>query len=290
MARHPGIVRGRSVLEIGSGCGACGILAAKLGATRVLLTDYVDAVLRNLRDCVHLNSSGGGCQAGAEQTAPLTGGESAGRADAAALSHTLDGAQHGSAGDEWDPEDASECSSSEFDALLTGAAGSGGASNDSGVEAAWDAPPMHVRFYDWQHSYDRLSEQDRADLAGIPGIAEGVAAAAAPGATIDRGGNECGAPGMPAEERFDVVVGTDILYEWPMVLYVPAVIKQRLRPGGRALLCCAVREQVRELQRPMLPAHPRSSPQLLAKHPCSVLRNHPPHQTSPFTTLCAGHV
>lgn len=26
---------------------------------------------------------------------------------------------------------------------------------------------------------------------------------------------------------------------------VPAVVKRRLRPGGRALLCCAVREQVR---------------------------------------------
>ncbi len=30
-----------------------------------------------------------------------------------------------------------------------------------------------------------------------------------------------------------------------MVLLVPSVIKHRLRPGGRALLCCAVREKVR---------------------------------------------
>lgn len=29
-----------------------------------------------------------------------------------------------------------------------------------------------------------------------------------------------------------------------MVLLVPSVIKHRLRPGGRALLCCAVREKV----------------------------------------------
>ena len=35
LAAHPEIVRGQVVLEIGSGCGACGILAAKLGASQV---------------------------------------------------------------------------------------------------------------------------------------------------------------------------------------------------------------------------------------------------------------
>lgn len=34
---HPSIVAGKSVLEIGSGCGLCGIVAAKLGASRVKL-------------------------------------------------------------------------------------------------------------------------------------------------------------------------------------------------------------------------------------------------------------
>lgn len=32
---HPAIVAGKKVLEIGSGCGLCGILAAKLGAAQV---------------------------------------------------------------------------------------------------------------------------------------------------------------------------------------------------------------------------------------------------------------
>lgn len=35
LAAHPEIVRDQEVLEIGSGCGACGILAAKLGARQV---------------------------------------------------------------------------------------------------------------------------------------------------------------------------------------------------------------------------------------------------------------
>lgn len=32
---HPSFARGHDVLEIGAGCGVCGILAAKLGANRV---------------------------------------------------------------------------------------------------------------------------------------------------------------------------------------------------------------------------------------------------------------
>ncbi|KAF5838415.1 hypothetical protein DUNSADRAFT_2884 [Dunaliella salina] len=55
LAEHPGFVQGRTLLEIGAGCGVCGIVAAKLGALRVDLTDVEGPVLRNLRDCMHLN-------------------------------------------------------------------------------------------------------------------------------------------------------------------------------------------------------------------------------------------
>ncbi len=37
LIEHPGIIASKSVLEIGSGCGLCGIVAAKLGAAQVLL-------------------------------------------------------------------------------------------------------------------------------------------------------------------------------------------------------------------------------------------------------------
>lgn len=37
LLEHPSIVAGKSVLEIGSGCGLCGIVAAKLGASQVKL-------------------------------------------------------------------------------------------------------------------------------------------------------------------------------------------------------------------------------------------------------------
>ena len=48
---------GLRVLELGSGCGTCGILAALLGARSVALTDHAPAVLQNLPRCLDLNRS-----------------------------------------------------------------------------------------------------------------------------------------------------------------------------------------------------------------------------------------
>lgn len=151
LASKPGILMGKTVLEIGSGCGACGILAAKLGA-QVTLTDHVDSVLHNLRYCMHLNSTSSSGSSSAEPKAPAT---------------------------------------------------------------AWDAPPsMCARFYDWKDSMGCLSEAERAALAAIPGLAEGLAAAGAPGGIIDTGSNHSDIPALDDAARFEVVLGTDVLYEW----------------------------------------------------------------------------
>ncbi|XP_057867874.2 protein-lysine N-methyltransferase EFM2 isoform X1 [Cryptomeria japonica] len=43
------MVRGKNVLELGSGCGLCGLLLAHLGTAKVVLTDNVTDILLNLR-------------------------------------------------------------------------------------------------------------------------------------------------------------------------------------------------------------------------------------------------
>lgn len=212
-------MRGRQVLEIGSGCGPCGILAAKLGAQQVMLTDYVDAILRNLRDCMHLNSgaaSSGRSSDFVESLVPATGQAAGAAMEApAALAEAEEAADAG----EWDPEDASECGSDDFDALLSEAAGAGAAGVGSSgrhlpENASWDAAPMHARFYDWQESVLQLGEGERAALAAATSASGAdAAAAAAPGGSIDTGSNESGAPGMDAEEQYEVIIGTDVMYE-----------------------------------------------------------------------------
>jgi len=53
---------GKQVLELGAGCGACGIVAALCGASRVTLTDYAP-LLPLLRRNAAANGVGGACEA-----------------------------------------------------------------------------------------------------------------------------------------------------------------------------------------------------------------------------------
>ncbi|PNH00198.1 hypothetical protein TSOC_013998 [Tetrabaena socialis] len=198
LAAHPRLLAGRRVLEVGSGCGVVGLAAAALGAASVVLTDVEGPVLRNLRDCMHLNRAGASGAAGAAGGGGAGGG--GGSADA-------DGAAPGPG---------------------TGAAGPGEQA------ARWESGSVSVRLLDW-------AESVRALEGAAPGGAgaAGGGAGDLPPAAVDAGDLP---PGVPAGERFSLVVGSEVMYEAAHARLVAAVLKHRLAPGGVALLNCAVRE------------------------------------------------
>ncbi|QDZ20676.1 hypothetical protein HOP50_04g31980 [Chloropicon primus] len=50
------ILEGKTVLELGAGCGLCGLYAAQKGAKRVCLTDFEDSLLENLNKSGEINT------------------------------------------------------------------------------------------------------------------------------------------------------------------------------------------------------------------------------------------
>jgi hypothetical protein len=216
LVAHPEVVAGLEVLEIGAGCGVCGLVAAALGARHVALTDYVDRLLVNLRDAVHLNAAAGGA----------AGGEAVARVEAEARGG--DAAQPA-----WEAVRAAASALHEV----------GPASRTRSLPLPSHATPlpaarqanMSVRFLDWSDSVRHL---DSPSEAAHPQGQEARPARAA----LDGPSDPSSAPGVPPARRFDVVLAAEVLYEWPMAEFVPAVLAHRLAPGGRALMFMAVRD------------------------------------------------
>mmetsp|Transcript_7866 Transcript_7866/g.14472 ORF Transcript_7866/g.14472 Transcript_7866/m.14472 type:complete len:274 (-) Transcript_7866:194-1015(-) len=82
--KHPQLVEGKRILELGSGTGLCGITLAYLGAKQVVLTDYNEAAVNLIRDNVEMNGQSGVCDCfeltwgdpeGAAQVIDASGGE-----------------------------------------------------------------------------------------------------------------------------------------------------------------------------------------------------------------------
>jgi predicted nicotinamide N-methyase len=160
LTETPALVRGRRVLEVGAGCGCCGMLAAALGAADTVLTDCLPGLLEALDENVALNAA------------------------AAAV------AEANAGGPSW--------------AARTSALGGG---------------TLSVRHLAWEEAPDAASD--------------------AAGAAADA--SDAPAPRLACDEAFDVIVGSDVMYEMEHAAALPRVLARHLARGGFALLVCGVR-------------------------------------------------
>lgn len=146
LSETPDLVAGRRVLEVGAGCGACGLLSAACGARETVLSDCFAGLLETLAENISLNAEPGSD----EQSC-------------------------------WAPR------------VSVGGGGS-----------------LAARHLAW-------GEDAAAD---------------------DEAGE---APRLAADEQFDVIVGSDVMYEMEHAEQLPRVLARHLAPGGFALLVCGVR-------------------------------------------------
>ena len=206
------------VLELGSGCGVCGLAAAAMlrggaggDAVQVVMTDVEGAVLRNLRACMHMNAdaaadaeaAAAASAAGQSQRQQTTSQQQQeppalptdeelfdGAEEVDFGADLLSGLMNGSGGGE---------SAAGDDAGSSSGCGSGNrASGTAGASGpnAWERGNTSVRLLDWMESVRALDEGPEA-----------AAAAAAEAAA--KGGQDM-PPRVALEERFPLIIGSEV--------------------------------------------------------------------------------
>jgi hypothetical protein len=240
---------------------------AVLPLLQVVLTDYEDQVVDNLRTCMHMNTAAAAAAAAAASQQQQGSATAAG-----AQSHGLDDLFGGSTDEDEQqqqqqhqegagvPDDAElfddgdSVDELDLSAMLTGrsssvtaAAGGSSSSRDPAAAVAaaaagltaWEADNLAVRLLDWQESADALEAAER----GEP-LPQAAADAAASEQQVSSSSSQPDrAPGVPLQQQFPVILANEVMYEPAHAQLVAAAIKHRLARGSRALLCCAVRDQ-----------------------------------------------
>eukprot|EP00879_Flechtneria_rotunda_P029879 GHRR01032342.1.p1 GENE.GHRR01032342.1~~GHRR01032342.1.p1 ORF type:complete len:205 (-),score=87.79 GHRR01032342.1:678-1244(-) len=119
--------------------------------------------------------------------------------------------------------------------------------------AAWEVDNMCVRHMDWQESMNVLQAAPNASAiassaAGcgevdVPHMPAGPACTSHSSSGSSAAVAAGQAPGVPLGQQYPVILGNEVMYEVQHAELVAAAIKHRLQQHGRALLCCAVRDQ-----------------------------------------------
>ena len=249
-------LEGANVLEVGSGVGSTGVVAAQLGAQRVVMTDVVTSVLHTLRRTMHLNAG--------QLSAAAAAGSGTSQGDAAQELQFSDADTVSSEGDLLAPDSS--------DGFTDNSIHAGGqnsqsesyraADNRTGEAEQWRTGNMQIRFLDWSEEWRRLPEHVRnsaaASSAARAAIDETTSALdhltvdqrslshddeQVRDSTFDEPSSHADLPpGLPPDETFEVVLGCEVLYELPHAKWLAATLQRRLARGGRAEIIGAVRD------------------------------------------------
>lgn len=228
----PGIVKGRTVAELGAGPGLVGLVASRLGARQVTLTDSEDAVLHCLRASVAATIEGGHGSPQLQQQ-PCNGASEAEQRNMTSCPQRTPenvnerGASSvGGSDSEWDPEDADSCQ--DFDDLLSSAASRGS------VKAGGTPPTQDDS---WQQDTIRVRQLDWRDVVRHEGPKEPRSVNAEPSLTA------CDCPVLEPDAKFEVILASDVVYETESAAALGVALARHLEAEGHALLCCPVRDQ-----------------------------------------------
>jgi len=239
---------------------------------QVILSDHEPEVLLNLRTCMHMNTTAGrdlelqqqqGSFPSHHQQGSMHGEQDAAVAATAAQPTAVRHHQQYIPADAELFDDAESTDDLEMDlsALMldeAAAASKPGGWHDSNQQVAkaavvaskltaWDTGNISVRLLDWQESADALATAGAVcgttgSFADPNGLMDTDDAIDGHRHTADCNADDR-APTVPMHQKFSVILGNEVMYETLHAQLVAAAIKHRLHQGGRALLCCAVRDQ-----------------------------------------------